>query len=102
MDARLVNQRKREVWHVANAGNRDEFFDAVRRLVVLLPRVVEKNVVGVDVAKTLEAVVRVGIVESKMLYSLAGQVFAYLRLVTKLVVAGELARNADHDRLKVG
>ena len=70
-DARLVDQRKRKVWHVANARNRDEFFDAIGRLVILLPRVVEKNVIRVDLAKALEAVVWVGVVEAQVLNALA-------------------------------
>ena len=88
VDIRFVHQRQRKVGNIANARERDEIFDLVCRLVVLLPRIVQKQVVGGEPLEFVQPLVRVFIVESHVFDAGIGEKLAHLVFAAKFGIAG--------------
>ncbi|MEY4079512.1 MAG: hypothetical protein RIS80_1281 [Actinomycetota bacterium] len=86
-NAGLVHQRQREIRHIANPCERDQAFDLVGRLVVLLPRVVEKQVVGRELLEFGQPPIRVLEVEPHMLDVEVGKEVAHGLFVAEVGIA---------------
>ena len=98
--ARLVDERKRVVGHLANLGEFAQHLGSIARLVVSLPRIIQEHVVGSNFAKLGYPDGRVFEVKAQVLDP--DRIIESAHLVFARIggLAGQPARNADHGWLK--